>query len=516
MADYELASSELVIALSSAIGTDTSLIVSELERQLKEFSYKVSEIRISRKVLEPLLKPEQKNSPVNRANAMMDLGNKLRTDSNDGAILASAAIDQIHSLRAKESSDGKELPQLPRTAFIISGLKHPDEAVRFRETYGNVFFLVAINENEQRRLDHLNKEKNIGYGDAKKLIQRDEGESDRLGQHTRGVFELADIHLSLNGAGGEEKLKSYLNAQISRMLNLMFGNPFITPTFDEYAMFVAYASGLRSADLGRQVGAAIASPWGEIIATGANDVPKFDGGQYWPDPDTFQDRENGRDYMRGYDANKREHKRIAEEILDMFDVKKLEDKEQWEKEFRRRLLGSSIKYLTEYGRAVHAEMAAILACSRSGISLQGATLYCSTFPCHNCAKHIIHAGIHRVVYIEPYPKSKTLELYNDSVSIGKEAEKVHFDEFVGVGPRRFFDLFSLQLSSGRSIIRKKEDAEGNGEIADGSVCNWQRKDARLRFQVTALSYIEKEDVEALKWGSDLLDRQNQKSEEENK
>ena len=512
MADYKLASSELVIALSSAIGTDTSLIIRELEKQLKEFSYRVSEIRISHKVLEPLLTADQKRSPVSRANEMMNLGNKLRKESNDGAILASAAIGQIHSLRAEVSPD---MPQLPRTAFIISGLKHPDEAVRLRETYGNVFFLIAINENEQRRLDHLNKKKNIGHEDAKALIQRDEGESDRLGQHTRGVFELADIHLSLNiSSGGEEELKTYLNAQISRMLNLMFGNPFITPTFDEYAMFIAYASGLRSADLGRQVGAAIASPCGEIIATGANDVPKFGGGQYWPDPGTFQDQKNGRDYMRGHDANKREHIRIAEEILDMFDVETIEHGEQWKKEFKKRLLGSSIKYLTEYGRAVHAEMAAILSCSRSGIPLQGATLYCSTFPCHNCAKHIIHAGLRRVVYIEPYPKSKTLKLYDDSVTIGTEEGKVHFDEFVGVGPRRFFDLFSLQLSSGRSIIRKIEDSENTGEIADGSVCDWQRQCARLRFQVTALSYIEKEDVEALKWGSDLRDRQNRKSEEE--
>ena len=504
MADFQLASTELVIALSSAIGTDISLVIDELKKQLKEFSYEANVVRISREVLEPLLTPNQHRTPSERANQMMDLGNRLRKESNDGAILASAAIDRILKLRSKAAQEGGEAPQLPRTAFIISALKHPEEVTRLRETYGNAFFLVAVNESEERRLDHLNK-KNIGYDDAKALNRRDEGENDRLGQHTRSVFELADIHLSLNVSNSETWSGSYLKAQITRMLDLMFGNPFVTPTFDEYAMFVAYASGLRSADLGRQVGAVIASPYGEIIATGANEVPKFGGGQYWPDPDTFQDQAGGRDYTRGYDANKREHIRIVEEILEMFQYDKREDAEQWKKDFQERLLGSSIKYLTEYGRAVHAEMAAILACSRAGLSLHGATLYCSTFPCHNCAKHIIHAGIRRVVYIEPYPKSKTLELYDDSATITGEKKKVHFEEFVGIGPRRFFDLFSLQLSSGKRIIRKNED---EGGLADGSAYRWKREESRLRFQVTALSYIEKEAVEAAKWGTDLRGLKN--------
>ena len=45
---------------------------------------------------------------------------------------------------------------------------------------------------------------------------------------------------------------------VSRLVELLFGNPFISPNFDEYAMFMAYASSLRSADLSRQIGAVIA------------------------------------------------------------------------------------------------------------------------------------------------------------------------------------------------------------------------------------------------------------------
>ena len=63
---------------------------------------------------------------------------------------------------------------------------------------------------------------------------------------------------------------------------------------------------------------------------------------------------------------------------------------------------------------VHAEMEALLSCARSGVSPVGGTLYSTTFPCHNCAKHIVAAGLRRVVYVEPYPKSRAVEFFNRS------------------------------------------------------------------------------------------------------
>ena len=109
----------------------------------------------------------------------------------------------------------------------------------------------------------------------------------------------------------EERLKS----DISRIFDLMFGQPFLTPTFDEYAMYMSFASSLRSADLSRQVGAVIAKDK-EIIATGANDVPRFGGGQYWADYNdkNVDDVESGRDYKRGFDSNQVERDAIIEDI----------------------------------------------------------------------------------------------------------------------------------------------------------------------------------------------------------
>ena len=276
----------------------------------------------------------------------------------------------------------------------------------------------------------------------------------------------------------------------------MFSCPFITPTFDEYAMFMAYSSGLRSADLSRQIGAVIANSQNEIVALGANDCPRFGGGQYWPIFDNesaeYVDRDNGRDYKRGYDSNKREHAKIIDDILEIFDFENTEEGNKNKEEVKTRLNQSRIKFLTEYGRPVHAEMAAILSCARTGVSLQDATLYCSTFPCHNCAKHIIGAGIKRVVYIEPYPKSKSLELYNDSIRLvdSSDISKKHvcFEEFVGIGPRRFYDLFSMNLSSGSPLKRKD---------STGTIIDWEPV---LRCKMEPTTYFERESKEGLQYG----------------
>ena len=64
---------------------------------------------------------------------------------------------------------------------------------------------------------------------------------------------------------------------IQRFLELLFSHPYKNPTFDEFAMFMAFSSSVGSGDLARQVGAVITRD-NQIIATGANDCPKFEIG----------------------------------------------------------------------------------------------------------------------------------------------------------------------------------------------------------------------------------------------
>lgn len=53
--------------------------------------------------------------------------------------------------------------------------------------------------------------------------------------------------------------------------------------------------------------------------------------------------------------------------------------------------------------AIHAEQNALIQAAKLGVSVQGATLYCTHQPCSICTKLIINAGIARVVYKYPYP-----------------------------------------------------------------------------------------------------------------
>ena len=236
------------------------------------------------------------------------------------------------------------------------------------------------------------------------MFERDEDEVEvDIGQRTRDTFQLADVFLQLDDTEG-----------LKRFLGLVFGNPYETPSRDEYAMFLAFAAALRSADLSRQVGAMIMSPAGDVVAIGTNDVPIAGGGLCWPGANDH------RDHKLGYDTNEQQRKEIVEEVLSAL-VPDGTEIEAWKRRGWALLKDAAVMDITEYGRAVHAEMEALLSCARSGISAKGGTLFSTTYPCHNCAKHIIAAGIQRVVYVEPYPKSKAAAMYFESIKLGGAA-----------------------------------------------------------------------------------------------
>ncbi len=63
--------------------------------------------------------------------------------------------------------------------------------------------------------------------------------------------------------------------------------------------------------------------------------------------------------------------------------------------------------------AIHAEQNAIIQAARLGVSIEGATLYCTHQPCAVCAKMIVNAGIVRVVYREGYPDEFAVEMLRE-------------------------------------------------------------------------------------------------------
>jgi deoxycytidylate deaminase len=186
-------------------------------------------------------------------------------------------------------------------------------------------------------------------------------------------------------------------------------------------------------------------------------VPRYGGGSYWEgaEPDA-------RDHTIGRDSSDEARERIVREIAQQTHPGWSEldpsARDQLVRDHLGKLRGTRVSALTEFGRAVHAEADALLSAARLGTSPVGASLYCTTFPCHVCAKHIVGGGIREVVYIEPYPKSRALELHGDSIAIEEAVEgRVRFKPFVGVAPRRFASLFSMVAEDGSQVVRKDDD-----------------------------------------------------------
>ncbi len=68
----------------------------------------------------------------------------------------------------------------------------------------------------------------------------------------------------------------------------------------------------------------------------------------------------------------------------------------------------------ELCRGLHAEQNAIIQAAYHGVSIKGATLYCTNFPCIICTKMIINAGIKRVVYEKGYADPLARQMWEES------------------------------------------------------------------------------------------------------
>jgi dCMP deaminase len=60
--------------------------------------------------------------------------------------------------------------------------------------------------------------------------------------------------------------------------------------------------------------------------------------------------------------------------------------------------------------SIHAEADIIAQAARAGISLEGAELFVTTFPCPNCARLLVRAGIQKVFYAQGYSKLDAEEI----------------------------------------------------------------------------------------------------------
>ena len=79
----------------------------------------------------------------------------------------------------------------------------------------------------------------------------------------------------------------------------------------------------------------------------------------------------------------------------------------------------------ELCRAVHAEQNAIIQAALHGISIEGATLYCTHQPCVLCAKMMINARVRKVVYLQSYPDQTALDfLQQAGIEVVRMKERI--------------------------------------------------------------------------------------------
>lgn len=477
----ELPSPELFFGLVGAVGTDLNALQTVVAVSLNAIGYTHDFVRLSDLFSE--FDPAWTSKTKHRDEQIweyMDAGDRIREETNEKAVMAILAIEKIAEFRERHTTNKKK--PVARHAYILRSLKTPEEVEILRRVYGGGFFLIAGYSKAEARESTLLKEcadqRNVKPDETlkaqvRKLMERDEKDASKeFGQNVRDTFPLADLFVDLDQ--GREKTQR----EIDRFTALIHGDEFKTPTRDEHGMFHARAASLRSAELARQVGAAITSAGGELIALGANELPEAGGGLTWSKEN---DEDDYRDWKKGQDTNEKKKRETLAEVLEQLKKAGLLSDKAMKKspeallaDSTQALKGSRFMNLTEFGRAVHAEMAAITDAARRGVSVDAHTLYTTTFPCHNCARHIIASGLRRVVYIEPYAKSLASAFHDEALVVDelrtdkKETQsggagadvdkKVKFEPFVGIAPRLFIPLFTMR--------KRKEEVTGKVLLTD--------------------------------------------------
>ncbi|VAW57653.1 deoxycytidylate deaminase-related protein [hydrothermal vent metagenome] len=440
----ERESKELVIAFSGAVGCGLQKSVEAAKEVLLAEAYEIKEIKVSDLIRKAVkiaridVDLDDKNGKK-RIILLQKAGNELRSKFNN-EILAGLVVTEISTYRKEKQldrSDGGLSEYIPpKIAYLVNQLKHPDEVELLKIIYGDLFYLIGVLASENIRKATLIDE-GLGEVDAAEVMDNDRKQDISHGQQLEKTLLLADFFIRDNHSNNK-----ILAKQLERFIQLMHGYNGITPTHDEFGMYTAYSASLKSSCLSRQVGASITSKQGIIIATGCNDVPKSKGGLY-----TERDNPDNRCINKGLCSNDKYKDKLCSEIsqilskeldMDIGKTNKIADKIKD---------NSRLKDLIEFSRSVHAEMDAIISVAREGgASIQGSALFTTTFPCHNCARHIIASGIETVVYIEPYEKSLALQLHGDDISYDpseteNKTNKVIFLHFEGVSPRQYMSFF---------------------------------------------------------------------------
>lgn len=472
----EAAANEIIVAVVGHVGSGTSEIAKTLQHLLEQDDLPGGKydavILKARQEIEEWAVSRSKDLPTSDRNdvettkRLQDLGDEMRSESQDASAVARALVKRIRSTRAEKLGSTVEdgvgvTPDGSRRAYILDAIRNPAEVELFRHVYQDAFVLIGVVCDEKIRLQRImEKYKNAGKSDGEELMKRDAKAASKFGQRVTDAFHLSDFFIDNTPDrtldGGAANPDWNVNDHLSRLVKIVSHSDIVRPSTEETAMHHAYGAALRSACLSRQVGAALVDKTGNIVSTGTNEVPRAGGGVYGETFDTdhtdhvddhrcaYRQINGDAPFCSSTVEQNQLIKRLIEEIPELNAADAIR-KQKLIQELR----SSGVGDLLEFSRAVHAEMDALLSAAREAISTIGCRLFVTTYPCHYCARHIVTAGIDEVQFIEPYPKSRAIDLHADSIQVSaqnwtppsREGKRVLFRPFVGVAPRMYRRAF---------------------------------------------------------------------------
>jgi len=440
--DY--AGDEIFIALVAPIGVDLEKVSNRLTINLKKYNFDSKLIKLSGFIKKLSKGYDEFESHYEEYARKIKCGDQIRADLNKKSFLAMMAVADIAVKRAGNKRG--------RTAYIINQIKLPEELEVLKYTYGSRFISLGLIANESFRVNHLNNKMCLDEkpdnppaslnGRSHELIDRDnvthqihKEESSSFKQNISGTLDKTDYYLGFSQNVEE------LDERIKVFIDRFFRRPYREPSADEFAMATAYTASLRSMDMGKQIGAVIASEDGEIVSTGFNEVPVPGGGVYWGNKEGDE-----RDFACGDHSLSRIKKEYEVSLINDLKAELKNHIENGGSNEVEKVIAQAVKKglgpIIEFGRSVHAEMAAILEASREGKSVKGKTIYTTTYPCHLCTIQIIAAGISRIVYLEHYPKSRNKRMFPELMADD------FIQPFLGVSPKIYVEVFSSYYYSG--------------------------------------------------------------------
>jgi deoxycytidylate deaminase len=319
--------------------------------------------------------------------------------------------------------------------IVVDGLRNSHEVEEMRKIYPR-FFLTAVCSEKEERWSRVRDDYDGGFNEFEDDDRRDQNEDFKWGQSVQKCVDEADYvyynseHHTVNLNGNENpdarKIERVFRKRADDFVPLMReeGQP-RGPTTDEIQIAAAYAQSHSSTCLKRHVGAVVTiTRKGQEfpISMGFNENPpgirtcKSESACYKDEDMLSKLKARGKKLFCPVCGE------LNEELNEPWACSKCRTSlKAWFHPSRN----------MELCTAIHAEERAIL--SLGDRSADGGTLYVTTFPCFQCARLILDAGIKNIVYVEAYPVKET--------TVFLSANGLNVRPFSGFTARAFFRVF---------------------------------------------------------------------------